>query len=83
MSTPEEKHREQTERLKPVLGGRICAGVIVIEKEDAVFEVWAYRQLTEEELLAQWATYNAQRDRRKSIRGQRIVVAANHGAPLQ
>jgi hypothetical protein len=70
-------------RLKPLLEDRILAGVVLIEKENAAFEVWAYRKFSDEEMLGEWAAYNRQRDRRKSLRGQTIRVVSNYGRELR
>jgi hypothetical protein len=37
----DETYEEQLERMKPLLGDRIMAGAVLIEDQNAAFEVWA------------------------------------------
>jgi hypothetical protein len=83
MKSARETEEEQIERLRPILGERICGGVILDETNGCRFEVWAYRQLTKQELTWAWDDWNRQRDRRCSLRGQTIRITSNHGRPLQ
>ena len=43
------------------------------------FEVWAYRKLTEEELIRDLRAFMAQRDRRRSLRNKTIQLVSNRG----
>jgi hypothetical protein len=83
MKPQTETDAEQIERLRHILGDRICAGVIFDEPNNFRFEVWAYSQLSERELAINWNIWNRQRDRRCSLRDQTIRVVSNHGKPLR
>lgn len=78
-----ETDAEQLERLKSWREDRILGGTIIIEDENARFEVWAYRKLSKDEMLEAWAVYEQKRDRRRSIRGQTIRVRADFGRESQ
>lgn len=59
--------------------GRILAGVLIDEKIQFRYEVWAYRNLTNEELAASFNVWMQQRDRRRSLKKKLVQVIANHG----
>ncbi len=64
----------------PTLAGdRILAGVIEDPSVNFRFEVWAYRQLTREELGMTYQLWAQQRDRRRSLKNKTIQIVANHG----
>jgi hypothetical protein len=81
--TQPETQAEQVERLKPLLGDRIMGGVIEIEGENAFFEVWAYRKLTDDETRRAFAAWRSGLGRGQSLRGQTFRVVANYGRELR
>ncbi len=83
MKSARETEEEQIERLRPILGDRTCCGTILDEANNFRFEVWAYRQLTGQELAWAWDGWNRQRDRRCSLRGQTVRLVSNQGKPLR
>lgn len=67
-------------RTPPTLAGdRILAGAIEDPSVLFRFEVWAYRQLSREELGMTFQLWARQRDRRRSLKNKTIQVIANHG----
>lgn len=61
-------------------GGRTLAGTIVNKEANFRFEVWAYRQLTGEELKKAFESWMRQRDRGLSLKNKLVQVCLNIGA---
>ena len=60
-------------------GGRNLAGTVVHKETNFRFEVWAYRQLTGDEMKKAFESWMRQRDRRLDLRNKLVQVLSNIG----
>lgn len=61
-------------------GGRNLAGTVVNKEVNFRFEVWAYRQLTGEELKKAFEAFMRRRDRRVSLKNKLVQVLSKIGS---
>lgn len=58
-------------------GGRILAGVVTDDSIKFRFEVWAWREMTPQEISFAWQVFHQQRDKRRSLRNKTVQMISN------
>lgn len=60
-------------------GDRVMGGAYCFGDKNFTFVVWAFRALTDYEMKMNYAEWNRQRDKRRSLKNQQINVISNLG----